>query len=102
MPIKQVFRTALTDTWTTESDGDKAGDIRWQEGKCYKCVKFNNGSGDIASVVGLAAYYYGVAGDGVGDLLGGGVHPLHVHRTVRGRGRAHREYYHVGLTGCRR
>lgn len=63
MPIKQVFRTALTDTWTTESDGDKAGDIRWQEGKAYKAVKFNNGSGNVASIAGLAAYYYAVAGD---------------------------------------
>lgn len=34
-------------------------------GKTYKYVKFNNGVGDVASVAGNVAYYYGVSGDAV-------------------------------------
>ncbi len=62
MSFKQVFVTAISDTWTLAADGDPIGDLRWQGGKCYKCVKFNNGSGDVASIAGYCASYYAVAG----------------------------------------
>jgi len=70
--LKTVFETAITDTWTATqglTKGDKPGDIRWVQSsdstgpKCYKCVILNNGSDNIAPIIGLAAYYYGVAGD---------------------------------------
>lgn len=76
MPFKQVFETALTDTWTAAEAvdiGDKAGDIRWErtsEGmKCYKCVLYNSGDGPVAAVANMACYYFadatvGAAGDG--------------------------------------
>ena len=62
MAIKQLFRTALTDTWTIESDGDILGDIRWEGGKAYKVIKFDNGAGNIASVAGVMAEYKGATG----------------------------------------
>ena len=62
MAIKQFFRTKITDTWTNAADGDPLGDIRWQGGKCYKCIKFDNGAGNIASVAGVMAEYKGATG----------------------------------------
>lgn len=65
MPPKAVFETALADTWdATEGAkiGDKPGDLRWEGNKCYKCVIFNNGAGDVAAIAGMAAYYYAVSG----------------------------------------
>lgn len=60
MPLQVMFVTALTDTWTTASDGDPLGSLRWNDNKCYKCILFNNGAGDVASIVGMAAYYYAI------------------------------------------
>jgi hypothetical protein len=64
MPFKQVFETALTDTWSATDAagiGDKPGDLRWERDangmKCYKCVIFDNGTDSVAAVVGKAAYY---------------------------------------------
>ena len=36
-------------------------------GKLYKYVKFNNGAGDVASVVGNFCYYYAVSGASAGQ-----------------------------------
>lgn len=66
MPIKAMFETALTDTWTVADSaaiGDKLGDVRWEGSKCYKCVQFNNGAGNIASLAGRMAAYYAPGGD---------------------------------------
>ncbi len=60
--IKTLFRTQVTDTWTTVTDGDNLGDIRWESNKCYKVVKFNNGVDNIASLAGYVAMYYAVSG----------------------------------------
>ena len=63
MAIKEMFQTKVSESWTQADDpGDNLGDIRWQNGKCYKCVEFNNGSGDVASIAGYCASYYAVAG----------------------------------------
>ena len=63
---KKTFNTRLTDTSTVDKEG--VGTIRWEGNKCYKWVKFNNGAGNVASVAGNVAYYYGVSGDaGDGD-----------------------------------
>lgn len=61
MALKQVFVTALTDTWTTASDGDPVGSVRWELDDtygwcCYKCVLYDNGDA-VAAIVGMAAYY---------------------------------------------
>ena len=61
--IKRVFATALTETNATDVEG--VGVIRFEGRKIYKWVKYNNGSGDVAAIVGDCAYYYGVAGDAV-------------------------------------
>ena len=69
MPQKAVFETTIDQTWATGSNagqadqvGDKPGDIRWQNGKCYKCVIFDNGGDSIAAVIGKAAYYINSTG----------------------------------------
>lgn len=69
MPLKVMFETAITDTWTAAAGamiGDKPGDIRWEQDsegmKCYKCVIFDNGGDNVAAVVGLAAYYIDTTG----------------------------------------
>lgn len=62
MAFKAVFMTAVTDTWTNAKDGDPLGDLRWENGKAYKCVKFNNGVGNVAAIAGHCAYYYAVSG----------------------------------------
>lgn len=54
--IKKIFATALTETSTIDKEG--VGAIRFEGNKVYKWVKFNNGAGNIASVVGDFAYYY--------------------------------------------
>ncbi len=61
--IKKVFATGLTETSATDMEG--VGAIRFEGNKVYKWVKYNNGSGDVASIAGDCAYYYGVAGDAV-------------------------------------
>ena len=60
---KVSFITGLTDTDTVDVEG--VGTLRWEGNKCYKYVKFNNGAGDVASIAGDVAYYYGVSGDAV-------------------------------------
>ncbi|MAH50912.1 hypothetical protein CMI37_34165 [Candidatus Pacearchaeota archaeon] len=62
MGWKTTFITQLTDTRTTDVEG--VGTIRHEgPNKVYKWVKFNNGAGDVASITGNVAYYYGVSGD---------------------------------------
>ena len=61
--IKRIFATALTETNTLDLEG--VGAIRFEGNKVYKWVKFNNGAGDVASIAGDVAYYYGVSGDAV-------------------------------------
>ncbi len=61
--IKKVFATGLTETSAIDMEG--VGAIRFEGNKIYKWVKYNNGSGDVAAIVGDCAYYYGVAGDAV-------------------------------------
>ena len=61
--IKRIFATALTETSTIDLEG--VGAIRREGNKTYKWIKYNNGAGDVASVVGDVGYYYGVSGDAV-------------------------------------
>ena len=63
MGLKQSFQTALTETSTV--DKEEVGTIRVEGNKWYKWIKFNNGAGNVASVAGNVAYYYGVSGDAV-------------------------------------
>jgi hypothetical protein len=64
MSWKQTFITGLADQSTSDLEG--VGTIR-REGpnKIYKWVKYNNGAGDVAAIVGDVAYYYGVSADAV-------------------------------------
>lgn len=59
--IKKIFATGLTETSTIDKEG--VGAIRREGNRTYKWVKFNNGAGNVASVAGNFAYYYGVSGD---------------------------------------
>lgn len=59
--FKASYITGLADTDTLDREG--VGALRWEGNKCYKWVKFNNGAGNVASIAGDAAYYYGVGGD---------------------------------------
>lgn len=58
----------LTKTYTaselaTEGTGFGVGDTFVdKDGKRYKFILFNNGAGNVASVAGNAAYYYGASG----------------------------------------
>ncbi len=61
--MKQSFTTGLAETSAIDAEG--VGTHRYDSGKWYKWVKYNNGSGDVAAIVGDVAYYYGVAGDPV-------------------------------------
>lgn len=66
MASKQAFVSKISESWTHADDSrDQLGDIRWQGGKCYKCVQFNNGAGDIASAANKMAEYYGPGADNV-------------------------------------
>lgn len=38
MPLKAMFETALTDTWTVAADGDPVGSLRVQSNNFFKCV----------------------------------------------------------------
>lgn len=61
--IKKVFQTLLADT--SSKDKEEVGTLRFEGNKVYKWVKYNNGAGDVASIAGDVAYYYGVSGDAV-------------------------------------
>lgn len=61
--IKKIFATSLTETKSFDAEG--VGAIRFEGNNIYKWVKFNNGAGDVASIAGDCAYYYGVSGDAV-------------------------------------
>ena len=62
----------LTDTYTAAAlatRGFTAGIVtEMQDGKQYKLVKFNNGVGNVAAVVGNFAYYYAVSGTSAGQI----------------------------------
>jgi len=53
--IKKIFATGLTETSATDMEG--VGTIRHEGNKIYKWVKFDNGAGNVASVIGNFAYY---------------------------------------------
>jgi hypothetical protein len=62
MPMKQVFVTALTDVWTTASDGDPLGVLRWEVDATYgtrlfKCVKLLNVTAAVVVADGDALNY---------------------------------------------
>lgn len=61
--IKKIFATSLTETSTIDLEG--VSTIRRDGNSTYKWVQFNNGAGDVASIAGDVAYYYGVSGDAV-------------------------------------
>ena len=56
MPLKAMFVTALTDTWTVAADGDPVGSLRVQGNNFFKCV-ISSGALDWAAqdVVGYIA-----------------------------------------------
>ena len=54
--IKKVFASALAEFSADDLEG--VGAIRFEGNKVYKWVKFNNGAGNVAAVVGDFAYYY--------------------------------------------
>jgi len=62
MPVgqKKIFLTKLTDYSSTDKEG--VGTLRWEGNKCYKWIKYNQGSGSVAAAAGKVAYYYGAGG----------------------------------------
>lgn len=54
--MKIAWATQLSETSTIDKEG--VGSVRYQQGKAYKWVLFNNGSGNVAAVAGNVAYYY--------------------------------------------
>jgi hypothetical protein len=74
--IKRVFRTALTDTKTT--DFEQVGTIRFEGNKVYKWVQF---SGTTAVAAGKVVCYLATAGadlletvvDGANSVIGAGI-----------------------------
>lgn len=54
--IKKVFITALTDHTSDNKEG--LGTLRFEGGKVYKYVQFNNGAGNVAVVAGDVVFYY--------------------------------------------
>ena len=58
--IKKIFATGLADFATIDKEG--LGAIRREGGKTYKWVLFNNGTGDVAAVVGNFCYYLAATG----------------------------------------
>jgi len=68
MALPTVFRTDLDEQWTTAADGDLVGSIRWEHDgtnnrwKCYKCVRYNAATADVAGVAGEVTYYYAAGG----------------------------------------
>ena len=57
---KKIFLTKLTDYSSTDKEG--LGTIRWEGNKCYKWVKYNEGTGSVSAVADQVCYYYGAAG----------------------------------------
>lgn len=53
MPLKAMFETALTDTWTVAADGDPVGSLRVQGNNFFKCV-LSSGALDWAANDALA------------------------------------------------
>ncbi len=58
--LKQVFATGLTETSLTDVEG--IGTIRFEDGKWYKWVKYDDGSGDLDIVAGDVLVYIAVTG----------------------------------------
>ena len=52
---KQVFETGITDTSTDDKEG--IGTLRWEGNKCYKWVKYDDGTGNLDIVVGDVLVY---------------------------------------------
>jgi hypothetical protein len=69
--MANLIGVRLTDTYTAAAlaaRGFAAGIVHeMQDGKQYKLVKFNNGVGNVAAVVGDFAYYYAVSGASAGQ-----------------------------------
>ena len=82
--IKKIFATALTETSTIDLEG--VNTIRRDGNKTYKWVKYNNGAGDVASVAGNIAYYYGVSGDAVTGGYENGVVTMDLTDATMGAG----------------
>ena len=58
--IKKIFATGLTETFAEDREG--LGTIRREGNKTYKYIQFDNGSGNVAAVVGNFCYYVAVTG----------------------------------------
>ena len=76
MPMKAVFETLVTDTWSAGSNagqanvvGDKIGDIRMESGILYKCVVLHNVSGTVAVVNGDVVNYLSDTGPGLHQVV---------------------------------
>lgn len=57
---KSSFITAITETSATDLEG--VGTVRFEGGKVYMWVKFDNGTGNVAAVANYAAEWYGETG----------------------------------------
>lgn len=58
--IKQTYATPLDEHSTTDKEG--VGQLRFERNKVYKWVKFDNGAGNVAAVVGNLCYFFGNTG----------------------------------------
>ena len=63
---KKVFITRLTDTSSKDLEG--VGTIRWEDNKCYKWVRYQNGAGNVAAAAGRVCYYRGAGGAAAGNV----------------------------------
>jgi hypothetical protein len=69
MSLQTLFKTKLTDTWTDAKDGEPVGTIRWELDSddnqcCYKCVLYDDGTGNLDLAVGDVVGYVSDTGYG--------------------------------------
>lgn len=64
---KQVFVTSVDEVHDEEKDN--LGDLRWEGGKLYKYIKYNDGTGNLDGAAGDVVTYFdnGTAGAGYGN-----------------------------------
>lgn len=58
--LKTSFLTTITETSATDLEG--VGTVRFQAGKVYMWVKFDNGTGNLAAIANYGAEWYGQLG----------------------------------------
>lgn len=65
--MKRVFVTALTETALTDKEG--VGTIRWEGGKCYKYVLYDDGTANLDIAAGDFLNYLAATGYGLSTVV---------------------------------